>query len=131
LRKSIFPLRDAMRTLLRDESDLIEEINMKYYRDVFDHLNYTCETLDGYKDNISGLIDLYNSSMNDRLNNIMRVLTVVSTIFIPLTFIAGIYGMNFDHMPELHYRYAYPITLGVMTLIGIVMFVIMLRKKWL
>jgi magnesium transporter len=131
LRKSIFPLRESMRQLLRDESDLIEEINMKYYRDVFDHLNYTCESLDGFKDNISGLLDLYSSNLNNRLNNIIKVLTIVSSIFIPLTFIAGIYGMNFDYMPELRYHYGYPIVMGVMALIGFLMFVFMWRKKWL
>jgi len=131
LRKSIFPLRETMRQLLRDESDLIEDINMKYYRDVFDHLNYTCETLDGFKDNISGLLDLYSSNLNNRLNNIIKVLTIVSSIFIPLTFIAGIYGMNFDYMPELRYKYGYFITLAAMFGTGILMFIFMWRKKWL
>jgi magnesium transporter len=131
LRKSILPLSDAMRQLIREESDLIEEINMKYYRDVFDHLNYTAETLDGFKDAISGLMDLYNAIMNNRLNNIMKTLTIISSIFIPLSFIAGIYGMNFDNMPELHYHNGYFMVLGVMGITGFSMLIFMIRKKWL
>ncbi len=131
LRKNIFPLRDVLRQLLRDEPEILEEINLKYYRDVSDHLNYTCETLDGFKETMAGLLDLYRSNLNNKLNNIMKMLTIVSTIFIPLTFIAGIYGMNFEYMPELGYKYSYPITLIIMFIIGFSMFWFIWRKKWL
>ena len=131
LRKNILPLRESMRQLLRDEPELVDETTLKYYRDVNDHINYVSETIDGYKDNISGLMDLYNSNLNNRLNNIIKVLTIVSSIFIPLSFIAGIYGMNFENMPELQWRYGYYIVLSAMGILGIGMLIFMIRKKWL
>ncbi len=131
LRKNILPLKDSMRQLLRDEPDLIDETTLKYYRDVSDHINYVTDTIDGFKDNISGLIDLYNSNLNNRLNNIIKVLTIVSSIFIPLSFIAGVYGMNFENMPELQWKYGYYIVLSIMGTLGFGMLVFMIRKKWL
>lgn len=131
LRKSIFPLRDAMRQLLREEPELIEEVNTKYFRDVLDHIHYTAETLSGFEESINGLMDLYNAIINNRLNNIMKTLTIISSIFIPLSFIAGIYGMNFEYMPELHWKYGYYTVLGVMCMVGIGMMIFMIRKKWL
>jgi magnesium transporter len=131
LMKSILPAREAVRQIIREEPDLIEEINMKYYRDIFDHLNYITATLEGFKDDINGLTDLYNATINNRLNNIMKTLTIISSIFIPLSFIAGIYGMNFDYMPELRWQYGYFMALGIMGLVGITMTAFMIRKKWL
>lgn len=131
MRKNISPLKETMRQLLRDEPELIDETTLKYYRDVADHINYVTETIDGYKDNISGLMDLYNSNLNNRLNNIIKVLTIISSIFIPLSFIAGVYGMNFENMPELQWHYGYYIVLSVMGVLGFGMLILMIRKKWL
>jgi magnesium transporter len=131
LRKNILPLKESMRQLLRDEPDLIDETTLKYYRDVNEHISYVTETIDGFKDSISGLIDLYDSNLNNRLNNIIKVLTIVSSIFIPLSFIAGVYGMNFENMPELKSQYGYFIVLSVMGTLGFGMLVFMIRKKWL
>lgn len=131
IRKNIFPLKDAMRQLMRDEPELIDETTFKYYRDVSDHINYVTETAEGFKDSIAGLMDLYNSNLNNRLNNIIKVLTIISSIFIPLSFIAGVYGMNFENMPELKTENGYYIVLSVMGVLGVGMLVFMIRKKWL
>ena len=131
IRKNIFPLKDAMRQLMRDEPELIDDTTFKYYRDVIDHINYVTETAEGFKDSIAGLMDLYNSNLNNRLNNIIKVLTIISSIFIPLSFIAGVYGMNFENMPELKNENGYYIVLCVMGVLGLGMLIFMIRKKWL
>lgn len=131
IRKNIFPLRDTLRQLIRDESEVVDVNTIKYFRDVYDHVNYVIETSEGFRDNISGLMDLYNSNLNNKLNNIIKVLTIISSIFIPLSFIAGIYGMNFDYMPELRWQYGYPTVLTIMMVLGFGMLIFMIRKKWI
>ncbi len=131
LRKSISPLREAVSSIIKDETDFIEKENIKYLKDVYDHIIHLMDSIESQRDTVSGLKDLYISELSNRMNNTMKVLTIIATIFIPLTFIAGIYGMNFDNMPELHYKYGYPIAWGVMILITMGMVIYFKKKKWL
>ena len=131
LRKSVWPLREVISSLERTETALIGETTHVYLRDVYDHTIQVVETVESLRDVISGLLDLYMTSVSNRMNEVMKVLTIIATIFIPLTFIAGIYGMNFEHMPELGIRWAYPAVWGVMVLVALVMLSFFRRKKWL
>jgi magnesium transporter len=131
LRKSISPLREAVSSVVKDEIHLINEDSIKYLRDVYDHIIHLSENVETQRDIVSGLKDLYMSELSNRMNNTMKVLTIIATIFIPLTFVAGIYGMNFDNMPELHSQYGYPIVWGVMVVITIGMIIYFKKKKWL
>lgn len=130
-RKAIWPLRDSLNTLLRDESRLIQEDNKIYFRDVYDHLVQIIDGLDNYRDMVIGILDMYMSQVSNKMNEVMKVLTIIATIFIPLTFIAGIYGMNFEHMPELKYPWAYPAIWGVMIIVTMGMVFYFKRKDWL
>lgn len=136
LRKALYPLRDAMSKLIKDESGFIEPVNIRYYRDVYDHVVHLIDSLDTYKDLTSALMDIYINTLNTRMNEVMKVLTIISTIFIPLTFIVGVYGMNFNtekspwNMPELNSPYGYPIVMGLMVLIVIGMMRYFKYKKW-
>ncbi|MCO6500531.1 MAG: magnesium/cobalt transporter CorA [Vicingus serpentipes] len=131
LRRSVYPLREAISSLLKDDSDLIEEDNQKYLRDLYDHTIHIIESIESQRDVISGLKDLYISELSNRMNNTMKVLTIIATIFIPLTFIAGIYGMNFEFMPELKWKWSYPIVWIIMVIISIGMLIYFKRRKWL
>ena len=108
LRKSVWPLREAINTMLRNEGLPFSEGLQMYLRDLYDHTVHVIETIESYRDLNAGMLDTYLSSMNNRMNEVMKTLTVIATLFMPLTFIAGVYGMNFEHMPELHLRWAYP-----------------------
>lgn len=136
LRKALYPLRDAMSKLIKDESGFIEPANIRYYRDVYDHVVHLIDSLDTYKDLTSALMDIYINTLNTRMNEVMKLLTIISTIFIPLTFIVGVYGMNFNtekspwNMPELNSPYGYPIVMGLMVLIVIGMMRYFKYKKW-
>lgn len=130
LRKGVWPLREILNTLLRGESKLIHKSTMIYLRDVYDHTIQVIETTETYRDMVSGLQDLYLSSVSHRMNEVMKVLTIIATVFIPLTFIAGIYGMNFEFMPELKWKFGYFLTWIVMGCIGLGMFIYFKRKKW-
>lgn len=129
-RKTIFPLREAI-SLIRKDNDLISDKVESYLTEVYEHVIHIVETIESYRDLTSGLLDLYMTGISNRMNEIMKVLTIIATIFIPLTFVAGVYGMNFKYMPELDYRWAYPICLLVMLLIAIIMLLYFKRKKWL
>lgn len=107
LHKALYPLRDAVGKLVKDESNFIEEGNIRYYADVYDHIIHIIDSLDTYRDLTSSLSDIYINTQNTRLNEVIRVLTIISTIFIPLTFIVGVYGMNFKYFPELDWKYGY------------------------
>src|SRR5262249_34279854 len=107
LRKALYPLRDAMSKLIKDESGFIESSNSRFFSDIYNHVAHLIDSLDTYKDLTSGLMDIYINTLNTRMNEVMKVLTIISTIFIPLTFIAGVYGMNFDNMPELSWQWGY------------------------
>lgn len=130
IRKSIFPLRDVVNQLSRTEHQLISNDVKPYLRDIQDHSVQIIETVESYREITMSLVDLHMTFISNRMNNIMKVLTVMSSIFIPLTFIAGIYGMNFKYMPELDYKYSYPILWGVMLLIFIGMLIYFKKKKW-
>jgi len=131
LRKSVLPLREVISILERGESPLVLESTNLYLRDVYGHTIQVMDTVESLRDIISGILDIYLSSINTRMNEIMKVLTIIATIFIPLTFITGIYGMNFQYMPEIKWFWGYPLILSVMLIIGIVMVIFFKRKKWM
>ena len=131
LQKSIAPAREVVARIEKNTHPLIQEGTKPYFRDLHDHIVQIVETLNSYRDTLWGLTDTYMGAMSNKMNNIMRLLTLISTIFIPLTFIVGVYGMNFEHMPELHYPWAYPIVWLIMIGISIVMLIYFKRKKWL
>jgi len=131
LRKAIWPLREMVGNLSRSDSPLIREPSILYFRDISDHTVQVIDTLETYRDTLSGMLDIYLSSISNRMNEVMKILTVIATIFMPLTFLAGIYGMNFKHMPELEWPWAYFALWGVMMVIAVVMLVYFRRRKWL
>ena len=131
LRKSVWPLREVISGLEREASPLITEPTGIYLRDVYDHTIQVIDTIETYRDMVSGMLDIYLSSVSNRMNEVMKVLTIIATIFIPLTFIAGIYGMNFKYMPELEWHWGYFLVLLVMTIIIAFMVFHFKRKKWL
>ena len=130
LRKSVWPLREVLSGLERGESKLIQKSTRVYLRNVYDHTIQVMDAIDTSRDMLSGMLDIYLSSVSNRMNEVMKVLTIIATIFIPLTFIAGIYGMNFQYMPELGWRWSYFAVLLVMVVIGIFMVAYFKRKKW-
>jgi magnesium transporter len=131
LRKSVWPLREVIGRLERRESDLIQEATGIYFKDVYDHTIVAIDNIETYRDILSGMLDIYLSSISNRLNEIMKVLTIIATIFMPLTFLAGVYGMNFKHMPELEWTWGYPASLGLMLVISLSMLIYFRKKKWL
>lgn len=131
LRRSIYPVREALNTLARGENDILSEETQRYFTDVYDHAIHVIESLETYRELTGGIMDIYMNAISNRLNEVMKVLTIISTIFIPLTFIVGVYGMNFDFMPELHIKYGYPAVWAIMILIIILMLYYFKRKKWL
>lgn len=131
LRKGVWPLREVINSLLKSESKRIKKGTRIFLRDVYDHTIQVIETVETYRDMVSGLQDLYLSSISNRMNEVMKVLTIIATIFIPLTFIAGIYGMNFDVMPELKWKFGYFAVWGVLLVVGVAMVIYFKRKKWL
>lgn len=130
-RKAVWPLREVVGSLSRGESPLIQETTLLYLRDVYDHTIQVIETLETYRDIVSGMLDIYLSSVSNRMNQIMKVLTVISTIFIPLTFIVGWYGMNFKYMPELQSEYGYPAVIILMLSISLGMIRYFRTRDWL
>lgn len=136
-RKSVWSLRDAINTLIRDDSPLISEELTVFLRDVYDHIVQIIDMVESSREVVFGMFDIYMSNLSHRMNEVMKVLTIIATIFIPLTFVAGIYGMNFDpeaspyNMPELSWYYGYPLSLGIMLLLVIGMLIYFRRKDWL
>ncbi len=131
LRKFIRPERDVVNHLLTLDHPFIKDKNKMYLRDIYDHCIQVNDTVDSYREIAYSLMDVYLSSIGNKTNDVMKVLTVISAIFIPLTFIAGVYGMNFDTMPELHSENGYYIIMGFMILVGVVEIAYFRRKKWL
>lgn len=131
VRKSVFPVREVVAGMTRSESPLIQDTTDIFLRDVYDHTIQVIDALDSYREVLSGLQDLYLSSISNRMNEVMKVLTIAATIFVPLTFFAGIYGMNFEFMPELHWRWAYPLFWLVVLALGGGMLVYFRRKGWI
>jgi magnesium transporter len=132
LRKSVWPLREVVNGLEKSESNLISEGASLYFRDVYDHTIQIIDTIESLRDMVSGMLDIYLSSLSNRMNAVMKVLTIIATIFIPLSFFAGVYGMNFKYMPELGWKWAYPAGFWVF-IIAVVcgMLVFFRRRKWL
>jgi magnesium transporter len=130
-RKSVWPLRGVISSMERGESDLIRESTRIYLRDVYDHTIHVIDTIETFRDLLSGLLDLHISSVSNKMNEVMKVLTIIATIFIPLTFIAGVYGMNFRNMPELEWQYGYHIILLVMLITGAGMVIYVRKRRWL
>jgi magnesium transporter len=131
LRRSIWPLRELVNGLQRSESPLITKPTSVYLRDVYDHTIQIIDTIESFRDMVSGMLDIYLSSVSNRMNAVMKVLTIIATLFIPLTFIAGVYGMNFEYMPELKWRYGYAAIWAVMVLVASIMLLYFRKKKWL
>jgi len=137
LRRAVWPMREVVGGLERGKASLISEETGVYLRDLYDHSVQILETVETYRDTLAGVLDLYMTASGNRMNEIMKVLTIIATIFIPLTFIAGIYGMNFDpeaspwNMPELTHPYGYPIALGAMGVVVMLMLLYFRRKKWI
>lgn len=131
LRKSVWPLREVISGLERLESPLIQKSTEIYLRDLYDHTIQVIDTVENFRDMIAGMLDIYLSSLSNRLNEVMKVLTIIATIFIPLTFLAGVYGMNFRYMPELEWRWSYPVVWAVMLAILITMVGYFKRRRWL
>lgn len=131
LRRSVWPLREVVSSLERAETPLIQQSTGIYLRDVYDHTVQVIDTIETYRDMLAGMLDIYLSSVSNRMNAVMKVLTIIATIFMPLTFLAGVYGMNFKHMPELEWPWSYPLVWGVMLLVGLAMVLYFKRKQWL
>ncbi len=131
LRKSIRPTKEFLLQLNRLDSDLVQEQTMPFLKDLLDLASQAVEVVDTYREMLSDHLNIYNTGISNRLNEIMKVLTIFSAIFIPLTFIAGIYGTNFEHLPELHYRYSYFVFWGVMLAVALIMVRFFKRRNWL
>lgn len=130
LRRSVWPLREVVDSLSAGSSALIDQKTLIYVRDIYDHTAHVIDTIETYRDMLSGMLDIYLSSINNRMNEIMKVLTIIATIFMPLTFLSGLYGMNFKHMPELDTAWGYPLVLVVMVGIAGAMIWYFKRKGW-
>jgi magnesium transporter len=131
LRKAVWPMREIVSNMQRNDRHFLGKEQGLFLRDFHDHIMRVIDTVEAYRDTVSSLVDLYLSHSSIRMNEVMRVLTVISTIFIPLTFITGFYGMNFDYMPEIHSRWAYPVVIGIMGLIVGAQLYYFRKKKWL
>ncbi|PQP33955.1 magnesium and cobalt transport protein CorA, partial [Desulfobacteraceae bacterium SEEP-SAG9] len=117
LRKNIWPMREIAGGLRKGESDFISDAAGIFFADIYDHVIQIIDTIESFRDILSGMLDLYLSTISNKMNEVMKVLTIIATLFIPLTFIAGVYGMNFKYMPELEWRWGY---LGIWILMGFV-----------
>ena len=131
LRKSLWPLREAISSLERSDSPLINKSTVVYFKDIYDHTIAIIDTVETFRDMLSGMLDIYLSTISNRLNEVMKVLTIIATIFMPLTFLAGVYGMNFKYMPELEYRWSYFCVLAIMLVVALLMLRYFKKKKWL
>jgi magnesium transporter len=131
MRKAVWPLREVVAALERSGSPLIKESTVPYLRDVYDHTVQVMDAVETVRDMLSGMLDIYLSSISNRMNEVMKVLTIFASIFIPLTFIAGVYGMNFQYMPELAWRWGYPVVWLVMLGVGVALLWYFRRKRWL
>lgn len=131
LRKQVWPMRDMISNIVRSETKLINPSTDIYLRDLQDHVTRIIDTVETYRDLLSGIMDIYLSTNANKMNEVMKVLTIMSSIFIPVTFVAGVYGMNFDYMPELKSPYGYAITWGIMLSIMIGLIVYFRKKRWM
>jgi magnesium transporter len=130
LRKSVWPLREVISGLEKSDSDLIHPATKIFLRDIYDHTIQIIDTIETYREMLSGMLDIYLSSISNRMNQVMKVLTIIATIFMPMTFLAGVYGMNFKHFPELEWRWGYLFFWMISVAIAAVMLILFKRKKW-
>lgn len=130
LRKSVWPLRETISSLERTECKLIQESTGLFLKDIYDHTIQVIDTIETFRDMLSGILDIYLSSISNRMNEIMKVLTIIATIFMPLTFLAGVYGMNFKYMPELEWHWGYFFIWSIMITIVVSMLVYFRKKRW-
>ncbi len=131
MRRSIWPLREVINRLSVGDSVFVKDSTFPYLRDVYDHTVHVVETMETYRDIVSGMLDIYLSSVSNKLNEIMKVLTIIATIFIPLTFLVGWYGMNFKDMPELSWRWGYPMVIAITLVVSAGMIAFFKGKKWI
>ena len=131
MRRSVWPIREVLSSLNRDDFSLINEETKPFIRDVYDHLHQVVETIEVLRDTIESMQDTYHSMVGNKMNQVMTLLTIIAVIFIPLNFLAAIYGMNFKYMPELDWRYGYFVLWFVIVGIGVTLFLVFKRKKWL
>ncbi|MEZ4796524.1 MAG: magnesium/cobalt transporter CorA [Flavobacteriaceae bacterium] len=131
VRRAIYPLREVISRIERHESSLIKEKTMTFFRDIYDHIIQVSENIDIYREMVWSLMDMYMTTISNKMNEVMKVLTIMASIFIPLTFIAGVYGMNFEYIPELKYKYSYFIIWGIFVAMVIAMIIYFRRKRWL
>lgn len=129
-RKQVWPIREMINRLVKEESAFIDDEVDIFFNDVYDHTIQIIDTIESFRDVLTGLLDVFLSTASNRMNEVMKVLTIIATIFIPLTFIAGIYGMNFEHMPELRWRWAYPALWGIMIAVFVGMILWFKHKRW-
>jgi magnesium transporter len=130
LRKAVWPVREVINFLTKGESGLVAKETVVYFRDIYDHVIQVIDTTETFRDMISTLVDIYMSGVSNRMNEVMKTLTIFAAIFIPLTFIAGIYGMNFEYMPELGWKWGYFAVLGIMSAVTVSLVVFFKKKKW-
>ena len=130
-RKQVWPIRELLNHLMHEESQLVQESSHIFFRDIYDHTIQVIDSIESMRDVLTGLLDLYLSTLSNKMNEVMKVLTIMATIFIPLTFVAGIYGMNFKFMPELEWKWSYPVLWGVLVTIFVFMLFWFKRKRWL
>jgi len=131
LRKSVWPLREISNRMIAGDMSYVKDSTKPYLRDVLDHAIHAVDTVETFRDIISGMLDIYLSAVSNRLNETMKVLTIIATIFIPLTFLCGWYGMNFKYMPELDWTYGYPMVIAIASITAITMLIAFRRKKWI
>ncbi len=131
MKRNISPLRELLAAIQRADTPLLQEKTLRYYGDVYDHVLRVTDALESYRERISAMHDIYLSSISNKLNETMKILTIFASIFIPLTFIAGVYGMNFEYMPELKWRWAYPALWVIFILIGAGLLIFFKKKKWM
>lgn len=131
LRRAVWPLREVINKFDRTDSELVDNTTKPYIRDIYDHTIHIIDAVENYRDIISGVLDIYLSSLSNRMNEVMKTLTMIATIFIPLSFIAGVYGMNFKYMPELNWQWGYFLVWGIMITVAIFMALFFKNKKWI
>lgn len=131
LRRVAMHQREVLLRVSRGEFELIPEKSLPFFRDIHDHFVRVSDLAEGYREGLTGVLDAYLSVVSNRMNEVMKALTLTTTIMLPLTFIAGVYGMNFDHIPELHWRYGYPLALGLMLVVAFAMVAWFRSKRWL
>ncbi|MHC1708388.1 MAG: magnesium/cobalt transporter CorA [Bacteroidales bacterium] len=129
--KSLYPLREALSRLEKRDNPQLDPENIPYFRDVYDHTLHIIESIENQREILSGVMDIYLSNLNNRMNSIMKVLTIIATIFIPISFFASVYGMNFENFPEIHYKYGYLYFWILILVIVVIMLLYFRKKKWL